>query len=248
MTYGARTDGAFFADIRLDGDAPGREDATNLGEYGLEKSSYQWCFRIGGAPGRAVKSAIVAMLLFLGQWVLAVPALAEEETGKTVVPVEGAAGQTAAVEEAAGKLPARNLVGTPWKELPSSGEPRTRIQNVHYLLFREGGELAAVGECAHFWGKYRLDGGGALLITEFRAKRTDCSNAAGGDQGFVTSLIMADAYRIEGTELALYQSGKRMMVFGATTEMPAVERTEKKRASAKAHKSHGKASRKKTRH
>lgn len=177
-----------------------------------------------------MRPSLVAALLLVGQGLLPLPALAQDEAGNISAAGEEMESGNADKETPVSRPPARRLAGTPWKQLPSTTSSQTKIQDVHYLMFKDGGELTAVGECAHFWGKYRLGGDGAILITDFRAKRQDCSNAAGGYQRFITALVMTNAFRIEGTELTLYQEAKRLMTFGAVTEMPAVERPERRRA------------------
>lgn len=177
-----------------------------------------------------MRPVLVAALLLAGQCLLPLLALAEGEAGNLSAAGEEMETQDADKETPVSRPPARRLAGTPWRQLPSTTPAQTKIQDTHYLMFKDGGELSAVGECAHFWGKYRLGGDGSILITDFRAKRQDCTNAAGGDQRFITALIMTNAFRIEGTELTLYQEAKRLMTFGAVTEMPAVERPERRRA------------------
>lgn len=178
-----------------------------------------------------MRPSLVAALLLVGQGLLPLPALAQDGAGQPSAAGEEMEIRDADRETPVSRPPARHLAGTPWKQLPSISPAQTKIQDVHYLMFKDGGELTAVGECAHFWGKYRLGGDGSILITNFRARRQDCSNAAGGDQRFITALVMANTFRIEGTELSLYQESRRLMSFGAVSEMPAVERPERRRAA-----------------
>lgn len=117
------------------------------------------------------------------------------------------------------------LTGTPWRlaELLETSLPEEAA--APYLLLTKEGELVGFGGCNYFFGRYRLDQDGKLVVSSLKASHRQCPEPAELEPNLLTSLLLANGLQVSDERLTFFLNGKSLMHLEAAPEISTEELT-----------------------
>lgn len=99
-----------------------------------------------------------------------------------------------------------SIVGVPWGVRLLHGVPVEAGQRVAHVTFSKNGEVTIFGGCNVLWGSYRSQLSNRLVVTHLRGTRKACTQDTPLERKIASALILANAYRFQDNQLALFQS------------------------------------------
>jgi heat shock protein HslJ len=103
------------------------------------------------------------------------------------------------------------LTGQPWRLVELAGEPMPDEPAEPHLLFMNNGELIGFGGCNYFFGKYRTDDDGRIIVSSLRATHRQCPESSHQETTLLTSLMLADAVQLADEQLTFLLNGSNLL-------------------------------------
>lgn len=115
------------------------------------------------------------------------------------------------------------LTGQPWRLAELAGEPMLGEPAEPHLLFMNNGELIGFGGCNYFFGKYRTDDDGRVIVSSLRATHQQCPESSKQETTLLTSLMLADAVQLADEQLTFLLNGRNLLKLRAAPDLAVAE-------------------------